>query len=53
MKTAIILRIVKLLYGELLRPLLFKAVNSTETDFDDMVLELCDKAFDYHTSPVE
>jgi len=39
------LKLMRMMYGEYLRPLLYAAVKNTETDYDDELLKLADLIF--------
>lgn len=34
-------------YGTILRPLLVKAIEDPETEWDDIAIEICDRLFNY------
>lgn len=41
--------VIKLLYSTVLRPLLVNAVNDPDAEWDDFILAMVDRVFDYHT----
>lgn len=47
MKIMVILKVVSMLYSQILRGLLKKAIDDPNEEWDDFVLDLCDKVFDY------
>lgn len=47
MKTAVIYSVAKTLYSSILRELLTKAISDPDQEWDDVVLTICDKIFDY------
>ena len=47
MKNYAILQVAKLIYKTILRDLLCKAINDPEQEWDDIVLSVCDRLFDY------
>lgn len=49
MRMRVIMQLMKMLYREYLRGLLVEAVESTNSEWDDQVLELVDLIFDYET----
>lgn len=48
MKTPLFI-LIKLAYKSILRPLVAEKVADTETKFDDFLLKVLDKLFDYDT----
>lgn len=49
MQAKLILVILRQIYAEVLRDLLVKAVESTETEWDDQLLIVCDRLLDYRS----
>lgn len=47
MKATLLLKIVQMLYKAILRGLLLKAIDDPDTEWDDIVLSIVDRAFDY------
>jgi len=47
MKVAVIYKILCMIYADLLRPLVKKAVDDPNEDWDDMLMSILDKLFDY------
>lgn len=47
MKAMLILGLIKQAYGKLLRPLLVKAIDDPESEWDDVVLRMVDNLFEY------
>ena len=47
MKFSVILKVVSMLYSQILRDLLKKAIDDPEQEWDDFILDLCDKMFGY------
>lgn len=47
MKFQIIWNLAKYLYAHILREILIKAIDDPSTEWDDFVLSICDKVFDY------
>ena len=47
MKFMAIWSIAKLAYGSILRDLLKKSIDDPDTEWDDIVLSICDKIFEY------
>jgi len=47
MKITLIYSVACMLYKSILRDLLKKAINDPDNDWDDFVLGLCDKVFNY------
>lgn len=48
MQFAVILKVVSMLYSQILRDLLKKAIDNPEEEWDEFVLELCDKLFGFN-----
>ena len=46
-KTPAIFGLVKIAYRMILRDLLLSAIEDPDTEWDDIVLDICDKIFDY------
>ena len=44
----VIMKVMSMLYSQILRSLLKKAIDDPEQEWDDFVLDLCDKIFDYN-----
>jgi len=47
MKFTVIYALLKQIYKTILRPLLVKAIDDPDEDWDDVVLSIVDKLFDY------
>jgi len=47
MKIMVIMKVMSMLYDQILRGLLRKAIEDPEQEWDDFVLGLCDKIFGY------
>jgi hypothetical protein len=47
MQIAVIYKILCMIYAQLLRPLIKKAVDDPNEQWDDMLMEIIDKLFDY------
>jgi len=47
MKYLAIFNILQMVYGQILRPLLMKAINDPNEEWDDVVLAMVDRLFDY------
>lgn len=47
MKYLAIFNILTMVYGQILRPLLKKAIDDPETEWDDLVLSMVDRLFNY------
>lgn len=47
MKLAVIMKVMSMLYSQILRDLLRKAIDDPDQEWDDFVLGLCDKIFGY------
>ena len=47
MKYFAIFNILQLVYGQILRPLLKKAIDDPESEWDDLVLSMIDRLFDH------
>jgi len=47
MKIMVIMKVMGMLYSQILRSLLKKAIDDPEQEWDDFVLGLCDKIFGY------
>ena len=45
-----IFRLIKIAYATILRPLVVEKVQSSPTQFDDLLLAILDKIFDYDGS---
>ena len=43
-------KLIKLAYASILRPLVIEKVQSSEVQWDDFVLQMLDKLFDYGTN---
>ena len=53
MKITLIYKMACMLYGSFLRVLLKKAIDDPDTEWDDFVLNLCDKVFNYEETGQE
>ena len=42
-----VLMIMKVMYQHLLRPLVYKAINDPDEDWDDVAMEILDRLFGY------
>ncbi len=47
MKYVIIFGLVKTVYGKILRPLLVKAIDDPDEEWDDVILGIVDRIFQY------
>jgi hypothetical protein len=47
MQIAVIYKILCMIYSQLLRPLVVKAVEDPDEQWDDMLMGILDKLFDY------
>lgn len=51
MNTSIIMTFMGIMYSMILRPLLEKAIADPDEEWDDMVLMICDRVFNYKDNP--
>ena len=47
MKWLVIFGLVRTIYAKILRPLLVKAIDDPDEDWDDVVLRIVDRVFEY------